>query len=105
MKPCLLLLTCANTKEAEQITHVLLGKKLVVCIKQTKVISNFLWQSKTNQANEVLLIMESVEELFDKIETTVRQIHSYDTVVLVSVPINKVSTGIESWMKSEMKVK
>jgi len=103
MKPVLLFLTCTNKTEADKISDVLLDKRLVVCIKKFPVSSDYLWKGQKNSANEVLLIMESEERLFEKIKKTVKTLHSYDMPVLLSIPITKAPTGIFNWFKKELK--
>lgn len=103
MKPNILFLTCADEQEADKISQRLLDKKLVVCIKKTSVSSSFLWKGKIDKAEEVLLIMDSIEEKFRQIEKEIRKIHSYNTFVLVSVPVIQSSTGIKEWMKESIK--
>jgi len=103
MNPVVLFLTCADEREADEISNVLLMKKLVVCIKKTKVKSSFLYKGKIDDADEVLLIMDSLEEKFSKIEKEVRKIHSYETFVLLASPIIKSSKGVKEWMKVELK--
>ena len=102
MKHCILLLTCANQKEAEKISQILLEKKLVVCIKTASVRSSFLWHKKINHASEVLLIMDSVERNFDKIKEEVKKIHSYETFVLTSSLVNKTTPEVEKWIEEEL---
>lgn len=102
MKMNVLFLTCADEREAEDISDVLLKKKLVVCIKKTKVKSSFLYKGKIDEADEVLLIMDSVEENFSAIEKEVRKIHSYETFVLLASPVIKSSKGVKEWMKKEL---
>jgi len=103
MKPALLFLTCANQKEANKISKSLFKNKLVVCIKSMPVSSSFLWQGKIDSGKEVLLVMDSVESKFKAVEKQVKKLHSYDTPVLISVPISQVSTGITKWLKQELK--
>ena len=103
MNPVVLFLTCADEREADEISNVLLMKKLVVCIKKTKVKSSFLYKGKIDDADEVLLIMDSLEEKFSKIEKEVRKIHSYETFVLLASPIIKSSKGVKEWIKEELK--
>lgn len=98
----ILLLTCANEKEADKITHALLEKHLVVCIKKMPVSSSFLWKGKIGSAKEVLLLMESIESKFDKIENEVRKLHSYEAFVLVSLPVTKMSAGVANWIKENL---
>ena len=99
----LLFLTCANQEEADKIAQALLEKKLVVCVKKSPVNSDFLWQGKIDHGNEILLVMDSSEELFDQGEQEVKRLHSYDTPNLVSVLVSKASTGISEWMGQELK--
>lgn len=102
MKPILLFLTCANSKEANKIAKALHDNKLVVCIKRMPVSSSFLWQGKTDKAQEVLLVMESIESKFKVIEKEVKKHHSYSTFVLFSTPISQTSQGVTKWLKQEL---
>ncbi|MBU2052109.1 divalent-cation tolerance protein CutA [Patescibacteria group bacterium] len=103
MKPSLLLLTCANQAEADKIARALLEKHLVVCVKKTPVNSDFLWQGKIDHGSEILLIMDSHEELFDQVEQEIKKLHSYDLPVLVSLPVSKTTVGVAKWMKQELR--
>ena len=103
MKIITLFLTCSNDKEADNISKTLLKKELAVCIKKTKINSSFLWKREINKADEVLLIMDSMEEKFAEIEKEVRKIHSYKTFVLLAVPVIKSAKGVVEWVKKELK--
>ena len=96
---CQLWLTCADKKEADRIAKALLSKHLVACVRQFPVSSDFWWQDKINHSDEILLQMESANELFDKIEAEVKKLHSYDTFVLEATPVEKVSKEAEQWLK------
>lgn len=102
MKIILIFLTCANEKEADIISGILLKKRLVVCIKKTPVSSSFLWKRKSDKSKETLLIMDSIEDNFEMIEKEVKKLHSYKTFVLIATPVIKSSNGIEKWMKEEL---
>lgn len=96
----MLFLTCANDDEAEKISQSLLEKHLIVCAKKSQVSSTFFWKGNIDKANEILLIMESIEDNYDKIEKEVKSLHSYETFVLTAVPVVKSSQGVESWLKT-----
>ncbi len=101
-KFCQLWLTCEDKKEASKIAKVLLKKRLIACAKQMPVTSEFHWQGKIDQANETLLLMESREDLFDKVEAEVAKLHSYNTFVLEAVPVSKVSKDAQKWLEGEL---
>ena len=97
-----LLLTCADKKEADKIANSLLKKRLIVCAKKTPVASSFLWKNKIESSNEILLIMDSVIENFEKINSEVKKLHSYKTFVLTSLLVSQTTKDVESWVKREL---
>lgn len=99
---CYAYLTCATAGEAFDITSSLLDKKLVACVKQVAVRSDFLWNGTIDQNNEILLIMETREDLFDQIEAEVSKIHSYETFVLTAVPMVRVSQKAQKWLNDSL---
>src|SRR5687768_4269108 len=88
---CQLWLTCADNKEADKISKQLLDKHLIACAKQFATNSQFVWRGKVDSAKEVLLLMDSHLDLFDKTEAEINKIHSYDTPNLQAVAVMKVS--------------
>ena len=100
---CQLWLTCADNKEADKIANTLLVKYLVACAKQIPVKSDFRWQGKIENSKEVVLVMDSKLDLFEKVEAEVAKIHSYETFVLQAVPVVKISKEAEEWLNNETK--
>ena len=99
---CQFLLTCADKKEADKIANTLLIKQLIACAKQVPVNSAFRWQGKIEKAEEILLIMESRQDLFNKVEAEVAKLHSYDTFVLEAVPIKNITAKSARWLDHEL---
>jgi periplasmic divalent cation tolerance protein len=104
MKPCLLFLSCKNIKEADNISNQLLKEKLIVCAKKISINSSYLWKNKIESAQEVLLIMDSIEENFKKINQVVKKLHSYKTYTLFMTNINKANKETIIWFKKEIKI-
>lgn len=101
MKLCVLFLTCANEKEADKIISILLKKKLVFCVKKHAVSSSFLWHGEIDSYSEVLLIMDSLADNFEKIDKEVSKLHSYDTFVLMALPVVKTTRRVKNWVRDE----
>jgi periplasmic divalent cation tolerance protein len=98
----MLFLTCKDDKQAEIISHILLAKKLVACVKRLPISSQFLWQGAIDNANEILLIMETIENKFDVIEQEVKKIHTYQTFVLTAIKVHKASKEADAWIKESL---
>jgi periplasmic divalent cation tolerance protein len=105
MNPIILLLTCANAAEATTISTALLERNLIACAKTAPVHALFQWKGAIDTADEVLLIMETTQDLCADIEKIVHQLHSYDTPVLVGVPIAYMSHKTEEWLRDSLVVK
>jgi uncharacterized protein involved in tolerance to divalent cations len=54
-------------------------------------------------ANEVALLMESAEDLFDEIESEVRKVHGYDMFVLTQLLLSNINQSAKDWMQQELK--
>ena len=100
MKPCLLFLSCKNIVEADKISGQVLKEKLIVCAKKISINSSYLWNKKIESAQEVLLIMDSVEENFEKINKEVKKLHSYKTYTLLMTEVNKINIDALKWLKN-----
>ena len=100
---CQLWLTCKDKEEASKIANTLLVKHLAACVHKIPISSEFRWKGKINSSKEVLLQMDSREDLFSEVEREVGKLHSYDTFVLEAVPISKISQKAEDWLKKEFK--
>lgn len=103
MKIAVYFLTCKDDFEAENISKVLLEKKLVACSKKFPVNSSFWWKNHIDNAIEVVVMFESIEKNFDKIEKQVKKLSSYETYILFSIPVSKTTKGVERWLKKELK--
>ncbi len=102
MKMAVYFLTCKDDFEAEKISKVLLEKKLVACSKKFLVESSFWWKNHIDNAREVVVMLESIEEYFEKINKEVKKLSSYETYILFSIPISKTTKGVEEWLKKEL---
>ena len=100
---CQLWLTVGSKEGADKITNTLLVKHLVACTRQIPASSAYWWKGKIENSNEVLLQMESREDLFEQVEKEVAKMHSYKTFVLEATPVSKISKSAAKWLKSELK--
>lgn len=103
MSFCLIWLSCKDKAEADKIADTLIEKKLIACAKQLPVKSSFSWEGKANKSEEIWMSMESREDLFDEIEQEVAKLHSYDTFVLTSNPVTKISSKAKKWLEESLK--
>jgi periplasmic divalent cation tolerance protein len=96
-------LTCETTEEAGTIADALLGHRLIVCAKQVPVESKAWYKGELEEASEILLIMDSAEDLFFAAEAEVGRLHSYETFVLQMLPLVGLSGAAQEWMDENLR--
>jgi periplasmic divalent cation tolerance protein len=101
----MLLLTCATKAEAERISIELIERRLIACAKMMPVHSIFQWEGAVQGDDEIMLIMETSQELCQDIEEVVRSLHSYKTFVLTGIPVVYASKNAQEWLHSSLATK
>ena len=100
MSYILVLMAASSKDEAKQIVRSLLEEKLIACANMIDSVSSvFWWQDKIEEAKEVLVIMKSHQELFKRLSTRVKELHSYDTPEILALSIVDGSSQYLEWMK------
>jgi periplasmic divalent cation tolerance protein len=96
-------LTCETPEEATAIADALLEHHLIVCAKQLPVSSKFWYQGELHESNEVMLVMDSAEDLFFAIEAEVGRLHGYVVFVLQMIPLVGLSSAAQQWMDENLR--
>jgi len=103
MKSYIQISTTTETKEqAQKIAQYLVEQKLAACVQVTGPIESlYRWKGKIETANEWLCLIKTREDLFDKVETAIKKLHSYETPEIIAVPILKGSKEYLHWIDNE----
>ena len=81
---------------AKQIAKVLVEQRLAACVQMFPIESVYLWKDEICEDGEILLFIKSRTDLFDKIVSTIREVHPYDVPEIVQTPI---SNGLPEYLK------
>jgi len=94
--------TTTDSKEnADAITQLLLEKKLIACVQSTTIQSAYRWQGKIIKSEEILLQMKTKKSLFEKIQTEIEQLHTYDVPEIIMVPLAGANVPYLQWIEEE----
>lgn len=104
MNPILVFIDCPNKEEAEEVSRILLEKRLVACVNilTNPIHSLYFWHKHIEEAQEIILLAKTFDEKWGEIEKTVSKVHSYDTPGILAIPLSHVSKKYLSWMKKEI---
>ena len=102
MEAVVIFCTVPNKDEAKKISEALLKEKLAACVSTVdKVSSMFLWNEELCKENELLLIIKTKKELFDKIEAVIKAFHSYNVPEIIALPVILSSQDYLGWIEHE----
>jgi len=90
--------TCPNNDEAKKIAKVLIGKKLAACIQMSEIESFYMWQDEFCNDKEVLLNIKTKKENFKKIQSKIKELHSYDVPEIICINIENVSKDYKKFI-------
>jgi periplasmic divalent cation tolerance protein len=75
----LVLTTEASPERAEALALALLERRLVVCVSQFPVRSQYHWQGRLERSEEVQLLLKTTPERLAALHQSVLELHSYST--------------------------
>ena len=97
------LVNCANSDEAEQISKQLVEKRLAACVNLVPgVRSWYWWEGKVVQDNEVMVMIKTSRSRFADLEKEVVRLHSYAVPEVIALQVVDGSRNYLSWIESSL---
>ena len=94
----MLLTTAPSREEAAQIAKLLIDEKLAACVQLLPIESFYVWDGKTQNENEVLLLAKTRSALFDTAIARIKAVHSYSVPQIVALPFAAGFQGYFDWI-------
>jgi periplasmic divalent cation tolerance protein len=91
--------TSATREDAQKIADTLVEKRLAGCVQIVgPIVSTFWWQGKIERTEEWLCVIKSEKRLYTKLESSIKELHSYETPEIIAVPIVAGSQQYLQWL-------
>jgi periplasmic divalent cation tolerance protein len=98
-----LIITTLHKKEsAVAIGKALLKNKYIVCYNLFPIESAYWWKGKIIEENEVMMIMKTRTEFFEKIEKFIKEHSGYDVPEVIGFAPDKTNTAYLKWITEEI---
>jgi periplasmic divalent cation tolerance protein len=95
----IVLTTAGSQEEARKIAHALVDRRLAACVNIVpQVESIYRWQGKVESASEWLLVIKTQTAAFERVRTTIKELHSYDLPECVMLEIAAGSEAYLNWI-------
>lgn len=95
-------ITHKNQEEAEKIVKHLLNKKLIACGNIFPIKSFYWWKGKIENSDEVVSIVKTKNENWEKLKKEVKKVHSYEVPCIMKIGVEG-DEGFEKWINEETK--
>ncbi len=91
--------TCPDRETTQRIAEELIERKLAACVNiTTEINSVYFWQGNIEKDTEYLMIIKTSEELFEELETFIKNNHPYTVPEIIGIPIVKGSKEYLDWI-------
>jgi len=94
--------TAPSFDVAEKIALTAVNENLAACGNILPgMTSIYKWQGKTEQAQEIVLILKTRAVLFEKLSARIAALHPYDVPCIVALPVSAGLPSYLSWINAE----
>jgi len=94
----MLLTTVPSRDEAVKIADMLLDEKLAACVQLLPIESFYVWDGKTQNEAELLLLIKTRTALFDETIARIKAAHSYSVPQIVGTGFVAGFSGYLDWI-------
>jgi periplasmic divalent cation tolerance protein len=93
--------TTASEQEAATISKTVVEEGLAACANIIPQIrSIYRWKEKIWDERETLIIIKSRKDLFEKIRSRIRELHSYEVPEITAVQVEKGDAAYLQWIEA-----
>ena len=100
MSHAVVLVAVGNRDEARSIAAALLADGLAACVQLLPVESHYVWEGKVVDDDEILLLVKTRQDAFERLAARVRSMHSYDVPEIVMLDISAGHPPYLDWIDS-----
>lgn len=93
-----MLTTTPTREEAQKIARLLIEEKLAACVQLLPIESFYVWQDKTRNEAEILLLIKTRTVLFESTIARIKEVHAYSVPEIVAMPFAAGLPGYFEWI-------
>ncbi len=98
------LTTVGNREEAQKIANALVESEIAACVNIVgPARSIYRWQGKVENAEEFLLIVKTWGDAYERVEETIKELHSYDVPECIALRVERGSEHYLEWVENSVR--
>src|ERR1700674_390590 len=101
MRAIVVVTTVGTEEQAYLIARELIARRQAACVNIIPAIrSIYRWQGKICKDGELLLIVKTLQQEFEGVAATIRELHSYELPEILSFGVSQGDQGFLDWIAS-----
>lgn len=92
--------THISREEAEKVANHLLEKRFVACVNFFPIENAYWWKGKIVRSNEVVTLLKTRSDNWEKVMQEIKAIHSYTTPCVIRLEMTA-NEDYEAWIRAE----
>ncbi len=99
----LVISTHSDKESAKKLAKAIVEKKLGACVQLIQMDSIYMWEGKTCDEPEILILIKTEESKYSELELYIKSIHTYKNPEIICIDIENGSSDYLSWITSSLK--
>jgi len=96
------LTTLSNREDARSLVRCLVNDRLVACgTILENALSIYEWQGKLEETPEVLVLLKTRKDLWERIQSVVHKLHPYDVPELLALSVDEGLPAYLAWLAEQ----
>lgn len=96
---CLVLTTAGSRDEAERLAHALVEQRIAACVNIIPGLTSvYRWKGQVESAEEVLMLMKTTASNLQRLEDSLRSLHSYEVPEFLVLQPDSASEAYLQWL-------
>ena len=94
--------TCPDAETAERIANALVDERLAACINILPgVRSVYRWQDEVECSDEVLMLVKTMRDHFERVKTRLLELHPYELPEVLAVDTDHAHPDYLAWVADQ----
>lgn len=103
MRAIVVVTTVGTEEQANLIAREIVARRQAACVNIVPAIrSIYRWQGKICKDGELLLIVKTLQQEFEGVAATIRELHSYELPEVLSFEVSQGDQGFLDWIASSV---
>src|SRR5512132_2525570 len=95
-----ILTTASGEEQATRIARHLVENRWVACVNLIpRIRSVYQWKGKMAQDEEVLMIIKTRREMFERVRQAIRELHSYELPEVLALDVCNGDPDVLAWIR------